>query len=97
MKEIAERKISSLVTRWPPRPTQDEQKKARVDPDDVVVVAEAVGGSAPSHLLVTFRKRNGFQYIAFLPLPAHLIERAVALINRYPRLTVRELGNLQVY
>jgi hypothetical protein len=97
MREITQRKISKLVKRWPPSPAQEEEKKTRVDSDDVVLVAEAVGGSSPSHLLVTFRKRNGLQYIAFLPLPNHLIERAVALINRYPRLTVRELGDLQVY
>jgi hypothetical protein len=88
-------KIRELAQQWPPGVANAAGDSIFAEPTDEVLSADRYE-LGKDHIRVRLRKRNGTEYSVVLTLPDHLYGNALIAIALAKKITLSELGELDV-
>jgi hypothetical protein len=88
-------RIKDRVPAWPPHATPERGKEQVALLKDVVISAKRYSGAIEC-IILTLQNSNRSEYRVPLMISEHLIDKGVQLIEREPRITLHELGKLDI-
>lgn len=90
-------KLKHRLGFWPPYAVPSSAHGGDIQPglSDIVISAERQHGAIEC-IIITLKKPGGSECRSLLNIGPHLLDHAIRMIEQKPKMTLHELGNLDI-